>query len=222
MDLIKKDDSLHFRYITFPFFILYNELYKSKLSNNAKLLYALILDRLKLSIKNKFYNEKGEVFAYISRKEVQQILNCSDRTATKLFNELANLKLIYEDRKHIGQTTKIFVCSFGVVSDVVIELYAIFKECLKMEFSKKEIEIAYGKYCLKFTNVYEASLEFENLIHEAFEYYDNLGCIVNDTFKAQKNKLVRISSEVRTLKSKNLEDWRQCLQFLFNIFRVRS
>ncbi len=111
---------------------------------------------------------------------------------------------------------------FWVVSDVVIELYAIFKECLKMEFSKKEIEIAYGKYCLKFTNVYEASLEFENLIHEAFEYYDNLGCIVNDTFKAQKNKLVRISSEVRTLKSKNLEDWRQCLQFLFNIFRVRS
>ena len=69
MDLIKKDDSLHFRYMTFPFFILYNEPYKSQLSNNAKLLYALILDRLKLSIKNKFYNEKGEVFAYISRKD---------------------------------------------------------------------------------------------------------------------------------------------------------
>ena len=116
MDLIKKDDSLHFRYMTFPSFILYNEPYKSTLSNNAKLLYALILDRLKLSIRNKFYNEKGEVFAYISRKEVQGTLNCSDRTATKLFNELVNLKLIYEDKKHIGQTTKIFVCSITDIS----------------------------------------------------------------------------------------------------------
>ena len=120
MDLIKKDDSLHFRYMTFPFFILYNEPYKSQLSNNAKLLYALILDRLKLSIKNKFYNEKGEVFAYISRKEVQWTLNCSDRTATKLFNELVNLKLIYEDKKHIGQTTKIFVCSITDISSPLV------------------------------------------------------------------------------------------------------
>ena len=120
MKIKKKDDSLHFRYMTFPFFILYNEPYKSKLSNNAKLLYTLILDRLKLSIKNKFYNEKGEVFAYISRKEVQQILNCSDRTATRLFNELVNLNLIYEDRKHIGQATRIFVCSITDISSPLV------------------------------------------------------------------------------------------------------
>ena len=116
MELIKKDDNLHFRYMTFPFFILYNEPYKSKLSNNAKLLYALIIDRLKLSIKNKFCNENGEVYVYLSRKEVQETLNCSDRTATKLFNELSNLNLIYEDRKYIGQATKIFVCSITDIS----------------------------------------------------------------------------------------------------------
>ena len=92
---------------------------------------------------------------------------------------------------------------FMVRADAVIKLYDFFKEILKMDFSIKEkIEVSYGKYKLKFANTNEASIEFEKLVNEALEYYDKLGwiAIVDDTFKVQKDELIRICSEVRTLR----------------------
>lgn len=92
---------------------------------------------------------------------------------------------------------------FMVRADAVIKLYVLFKELLKKDFSKEEkIEVSYGKYKLKFANTNEASIEFEKLVNEAFEYYDKLGwiAIADDTFKAQKDELIRICSEVRTLR----------------------
>lgn len=92
---------------------------------------------------------------------------------------------------------------FMVRAYSVIKLYGLFKEILKMDFSKKEgIEVSYGKYKLKFANANEASIEFEKLVNEALEYYDRLGWIatVDDTFKVQKDELIRICSEVRTLR----------------------
>lgn len=171
MDLIKKDDSLNFRYMTFPFFILYNEPYKSKLSNNAKLLYALILDRLKLSIKNKFCNENDEVYVYISRKEVQEILNCSDRTATKLFNELTTLNLIYEDRKYIGHTTKIFVYS---ITDIISPVVKISGAGEKITGDINNNIIHYNKYNNKPSyNNYEQRNYEENFFDNFYRNYLN-------------------------------------------------
>ena len=92
---------------------------------------------------------------------------------------------------------------FMVRADAVIKLYVLFKEILRMDFSKEEkIEVSYGKYKLKFANTNEASIEFEKLVHEALEYYDKLGwiAVVDDTFKAQKDELIRICSDVRTLR----------------------
>ena len=109
MNLVKQNDNLSFRYSTLPSLILYEEPYKSKLSDKAKLLYIIILDRLKLSVKNNYTNDKNEVYIYLSRREVQKILNCSDKTVTKAFNELILLDLIYEERTAIGKNIKIYV-----------------------------------------------------------------------------------------------------------------
>ena len=109
MNLVKQNDNLSFRYSTLPSIILYEEPYKSMLSDKAKLLYIIILDRLKLSIKNNYTNDKNEVYIYLSRQEVQKILNCSDKTITKTFNELIFLDLIYEERTGIGKSIKIYV-----------------------------------------------------------------------------------------------------------------
>ena len=92
---------------------------------------------------------------------------------------------------------------FMVRADAVVNLYVLFKKLLKVEFSKEyKIEVSYGKYKLEFTNTNEASIEFEKLINEALEYYDKLGwiAIADDTFKGQKDELIRICSEVRTLR----------------------
>ena len=109
MNFIKLEDNISFSYCVLPRKILYEEPYRSKLSDKAKLVYMVILDRLKLSIKNRFVNEKNEIFVYLSRKEVQELFNYSDKTATKVFNELTSLNLIYEERTFIGKSIKIFV-----------------------------------------------------------------------------------------------------------------
>lgn len=109
MNLIKQNDNVSFRYSILPSIILYEDPFKTKLSDRAKLLYIIILDRLKLSIKNNYTNDKNEVFIYLSRQEVQKILSCSDKTVTKIFNELISLELIYEERIAIGRNIKIYV-----------------------------------------------------------------------------------------------------------------
>ena len=109
MNLVKQNDNLSFRYSILPSLIIYEEPYKTKLSDKAKMLYMIILDRLKLSIKNNYTNDKNEVFIYLSRKEVQNILNCSDKTVTKAFNELVYLELIFEERSAIGKNIKIYI-----------------------------------------------------------------------------------------------------------------
>ena len=109
MNLIKQNDNISFRYSILPSIFLYEEPYKTKLSDKAKLLYMIILDRLKLSIKNNYTNDKNEVYIYLSRQEVQKILSCSDKTVTKTFNELISLELIFEERNGIGKNIKLYV-----------------------------------------------------------------------------------------------------------------
>lgn len=109
MNLITIQDKISFRYSSLPSIILYQEPYKSKLSDKAKITYMIILDRLKLSAKNNYTNEKGQIFIYLSRKELEQLLNCTDKTVTKIFNELIDMQLIFEERKGIGKPIKIYV-----------------------------------------------------------------------------------------------------------------
>ena len=109
MNLVKQNDNLSFRYSILPSFILYEEPYKSQLLDKAKLIYSFIVDRLKLSIKNNFVNENGEVFVYFSRKEAEKLLCCTDRPITKAFNELLKLELIFEENRGIGKARKIYV-----------------------------------------------------------------------------------------------------------------
>lgn len=140
MNLVKQNDNLSFRYSILPSLIIYEEPYKTKLSDKAKLLYMIILDRLKLSIKNNYTNDKNEVFIYLSRKEVQNILNCSDKTVTKAFNELISLELIFEERNGIGKNIKLYVNK----KDDIFLKYGKFTV-----INRKKYECTYGNFTSK-------------------------------------------------------------------------
>ena len=66
--------------------------YYEKLNSDSKLLYALLLDRLSVSMKNEWIDEDGNIFLIFSRKEAGEKLNLSDKTVTKAFRELNNVK----------------------------------------------------------------------------------------------------------------------------------
>lgn len=55
-----------------------------------------MLDRLSVSIKNKWIYKEGRVYLIYARKETQKMLKLSDKTTTKAFKNLEEAKLIYE------------------------------------------------------------------------------------------------------------------------------
>ena len=83
--------------------------YYTDLSLASKLLYGLLLDRLSLSIKNKWTDKDGDIYIIFSRKEAQEKLNLSDKTVTKAFKELKNKKLIREKRTGFKKNNIIYV-----------------------------------------------------------------------------------------------------------------
>jgi len=103
------EEAFQFCYYQIPKELFTNEYYKGKLSSDAILLYGLLLDRLSLSIKNKWIDENGFIYLILTRKEAQEKLNISDKTATKAFKQLTELKLITEKRIPKGKTYKIYV-----------------------------------------------------------------------------------------------------------------
>ena len=83
-------------YYQIPMELFFNKNYRDKLNSERKILYGFLLNRLTLSAKNNWIDEIGNVFLIFTRKEVQTILNLSDKTATKAFKQLNECKLIHE------------------------------------------------------------------------------------------------------------------------------
>ena len=83
-----------------------------KLSVHAKLLYALMLDRQKLSKSNGWLDPNGITFIYYSVTSVSRILACSREKAIKTMRELEELGLITRIKKGKGKQDIIYVNSF--------------------------------------------------------------------------------------------------------------
>ena len=70
-----------------PRVLIMGEHFKT-LSTDAKLLYSLLLDRMGLSMKNKWLDDKGRVYIYYTIDEIQKDLCCGHVKAGKLLAEL--------------------------------------------------------------------------------------------------------------------------------------
>ena len=68
------------------------ECFKS-LSCEAKVLYGLLLDRMSLSIKNRWFDEEDRVYIIFTVEDVMGLLNCSRQKAIKNLAEGDGLPL---------------------------------------------------------------------------------------------------------------------------------
>jgi hypothetical protein len=86
-----------------------------ELSNDAKILYGLMLDRMSLSVKNSWFDEEAHVYIYYSMEEVMEHLNCSKNKALKCLAELDTedgIGLIERVKQGQGKPTIIYVKNF--------------------------------------------------------------------------------------------------------------
>ncbi len=103
------------------------------LSCEAKVLYGLLLDRMSLSIKNRWFDEEDRVYIVFTVEEIAELLNCGTQKAVKLMKELDTEKgigLIEKRRLGLGKPNVIYVKNFMV------------KDCPETEKDEKQEENA--------------------------------------------------------------------------------
>lgn len=97
-----------FPFIRFPTALVKLPCFKS-LSADAKLLYALIVDRFNLSIANKWRDENGTPYVYFSIDSVMESIGCAKAKAVKLMDTLEDWGLIRRAKQGLGKPNRIYV-----------------------------------------------------------------------------------------------------------------
>ncbi|MGN1106267.1 MAG: replication initiator protein A, partial [Huintestinicola sp.] len=111
-------ESDQFSFIRIPK-LLFTDKAFSDISNDAKILYALMLDRMALSRQNEWFDEENRVYIIFTIEEAAEMMSCGNEKIIKLFKELddnTGIGLITRKRRGLGKPSIIYVRNF-VVND---------------------------------------------------------------------------------------------------------
>ena len=100
----------------FAFYMIPKEIVEDKpycdLSDGSKLLYSIILDRVKLSRQHGWIDEQNRVYIVFTLEEVQRTMRCAKQKATKLMQELEAIGLVEKKRQGLGKPNLLYVKNF--------------------------------------------------------------------------------------------------------------
>lgn len=103
---IKNQASQNFYMLHKALFV--NEKYK-KLSDSAKVTYAILNDRVSLSIKNNWVDDNGDIYFIFTNESLQNILDKSKNTITKIKKELQAVGLLEQIRTGFNKPNKLYL-----------------------------------------------------------------------------------------------------------------
>lgn len=109
----------NYTYFQFPKVLLSEDF--SALTILARVLLCMLLDRMRLSQKNSWIDERNQFYIYYSIKDVKEELNVSKSTAIRLMNELEEFGLLEKHRRDQGRGNKLYVNSRMIGSATKIE-----------------------------------------------------------------------------------------------------
>ena len=105
---------------------LFTDSYFKDLSSDAKILYGLMLDRMSLSIKNQWFDDKNRAYIYFSIEDIMELLNCGRNKAIKSMRELddeTGIGLIEKRRQGFGKVLEKFKKQTSVENEESTEVY---------------------------------------------------------------------------------------------------
>ncbi|MCI7290488.1 MAG: replication initiator protein A [Blautia sp.] len=137
------NDADQYSFYRIPKLLFTSEHFKH-LSSDAKILYGLMLDRMALSIKNHWFDEKNRAYIYFSIEDIMELLNCGRNKAIKSLQELddeTGIGLVAKRRQGFGKANIIYVKSFMIVeatSDMHEDTIEKFDKTIYDEDTEKE------------------------------------------------------------------------------------
>lgn len=113
-----------FRYYQVPQIFFEDERFthpkNCKFSAEAKLLYAVLLNRVSLSKMNDWIDKQGRIYIVCTNKEVQKLMACAKDKSSKILKELETIGLI--QRKKTMKADMIYVMNFATLPPLEKEL----------------------------------------------------------------------------------------------------
>ena len=194
------------------------------ISTDAKVLYGLMLDRMQLSTRNRWLDEKGRVYIYYSVKQIMAALSVSNKTVTKLLSELESVHLITREKDGFSRPDRIYVMNFlremykvhhercknytsSDVDSTPREMYFLHTnntDINKTDISDTESIVSIGKDGCDAMDEYNAyaslirkNIEFDNLVFDApydRDVLEEIVSIMTDVM-ITKSGTVRISGD---------------------------
>ena len=119
------DEIFDFVYVPIPLALIREAVFE-KVSDSAKILYSLLLNRMGLSFKNSWEDKNRRTYIIYTEKEVMDILRIKPTTVRKLFKELSNINgtgigLIKKERV-LNKPSRIYVMNFREVQKKLEDL----------------------------------------------------------------------------------------------------
>ena len=111
-----------FSFFRLPKLLIRDKRFKD-VSSDAKILYGILLDRMSLSMKNRWMDDENRVYIIFKISEIMEEFDCSERKAVEMLAELdtnSGVGLIEKKRQGLGKPNLIYVKNF-VVSEAVAE-----------------------------------------------------------------------------------------------------
>lgn len=121
LDFYYGKEADQFTFYRLPKALIVDKRFK-ELSDSAKLLYGLMLDRMSLSARNGWFDDEERVYIKYSFSAIMEDLNCAKEKASRLMKELEDIGLIMRVTK-IGKANVIYVKNFVTAEAVSTDQY---------------------------------------------------------------------------------------------------
>ncbi|GAB5803327.1 hypothetical protein JMUB7522_25770 [Staphylococcus aureus] len=128
------------RFYQIPKVFFTSENYKN-LTNDMKIAYAILRDRLNLSIKNSWVDEDGNIYFVYSNEKLMEILNCKKEKLTKIKKGLENDGLLIQKRRGLNKPNILYL-----MKPIVTE-----RDIYKIEKEENDVE-PYGEKDVRKSN----------------------------------------------------------------------
>ena len=138
MEYFYGNEAEQFSFYRIPKLLITSPIFK-KVSDSAKLLYGLMLDRMSLSVKNGWVDEENRAYIYFTTNDVMEQMCCGTEKATKLLAELdaeKGIGLIERKKQGQGKPAMVYLKKFFVSDD--IEKNSRLSEIESQDFGKSK------------------------------------------------------------------------------------
>lgn len=114
-------DEFREKFYRLPKVFFTNEKYKN-MSNDAKMAWAILQDRLELSQENGWIDRNGDYYFKYSNKNLQEILNCGHTKLNKTKKELENAELLEQFQQGLNKSNILYLNKPAVNDNDIYEI----------------------------------------------------------------------------------------------------